>query len=243
MSSNWIVEDRSTPLIIAHRGASGDAPENTLAAFQLAETQQADGFEFDVHLSADGVPVVIHDRLLERTTNGRGLVSKHTVAELKALDAGDGEAIPTLEELFTAFEERMLYNIELKGFSFQSSQLEQAVADCVRRHGLASSVVATSFSFLNMHRYRSVREPATLMGMIRYPSPQALSHYIFSGQVDHPYFGMVNASYMDWAVKMKGMRVHVWTVNDLEEGKRLIDLGVHGIMTDYPGKMREALGL
>ncbi|MEM7798187.1 MAG: glycerophosphodiester phosphodiesterase family protein [Chloroflexota bacterium] len=241
--SNWIVEDQSTPLVIAHRGASGDAPENTLVAFQLAEAQQADGFEFDVHLSADGVPVVIHDRKLERTTTGTGLVSSLTVSQLKELDAGEGESIPTLEEVFSTFGERMLYNIELKGFYFHSNQLEQTVADLMRRHNLAHCVTVSSFSFLNMHRYRAVGDEATLMGMIRYPSPQALSHYIFRGNVDHPHFSMVDVAYMDWAVNKKGMRVHVWTVNEPQEGKRLIELGVHGIMTDHPKRMREALGL
>ena len=88
------------PFIIGHRGASAEAPENTLVAFLLAQAQGADGIEFDVQLSADGCPVVIHDGNLARTTNGRGQVQDFTVAALQKLDAGHGQPIPTLDEVF-----------------------------------------------------------------------------------------------------------------------------------------------
>lgn len=238
--SDWIKENQV--LIIGHRGASAGAPENTMAAFRLAVEQGADGFEFDVHLSKDGVPVLIHDEKLERTTNGNGPVSNHTVEELKAFDAGRGETIPTLDELFSEFGKSVLYNIELKGFYFGDKRFQEAVAEVIDAHGVAQQVVTSSFSFLSMHRFRSVAPNKSLLGMIRYPSPQALSHYLFRGEVDHPHFSMVNEQYMTWA-RSKELRVHVWTVNDVGEAKRLIDLGVHGLITDRPGDLRAELNL
>ena len=96
--SLWLRAGR--PLIIGHRGASAEAPENTLAAFDLALAQKADGFEFDVRLSADGVPVIIHDDTVDRTTNGTGRVADMTLAELKSLTIDGKHTIPTLDELF-----------------------------------------------------------------------------------------------------------------------------------------------
>ena len=102
------------PKIIAHRGASGHAPENTMAAFRLAMEQHADGIELDVMLSKDGHVVVIHDATVNRTTNGTGRVSALTLAELQTLDAGNGEHIPTLEEVLETFGDQWVINVELK---------------------------------------------------------------------------------------------------------------------------------
>src|SRR5436853_1370309 len=111
------------PLVLGHRGASGYAPENTLSAFNLAMDQGADGVELDVTLSADGVPVVIHDDTLDRTTSGHGPVGALTLAQLKRLDAGyaaqfgkqfAGERLPTLAEVFAAYGQRTFINVELK---------------------------------------------------------------------------------------------------------------------------------
>ncbi|RIK22153.1 MAG: glycerophosphodiester phosphodiesterase, partial [Anaerolineae bacterium] len=109
--SPWLTADR--PLIIGHRGASADAPENTLAAFALALEQNADGIELDVQLSADGVPVIIHDDDVDRTTDGAGRVHDLTLAELRALTIAGEHAIPTLDELFEMLGRRPLYNVEL----------------------------------------------------------------------------------------------------------------------------------
>ena len=100
------------PAIFAHRGASGSAPENTMAAFQLALQQHADGIELDVHLTADGQVVVIHDQDLSRTTNGQGMVDQLTLEELKHLDAGNGEQIPTLEEVLIQIGDQISWTIQ-----------------------------------------------------------------------------------------------------------------------------------
>jgi glycerophosphoryl diester phosphodiesterase len=99
---------RGLPLIIGHRGASADAPENTMAAFTLAIEQGADGIEFDVQLCADGVPVIVHDDTVDRICDASGRVDEMTVAELQRLDLGMGQAVPTLDELFERFGRSVL---------------------------------------------------------------------------------------------------------------------------------------
>lgn len=160
------------PLVIAHRGASGLAPENTLAAFRLAARLGADGVELDVHLSAEGVPIVIHDKRVNRTTNSRGSVSRRTVQELQRLDAGTwferrllrrprtramtrrltassfaGEPLPTLEDALALFESAALERIyiELKGYVASRETLLDRVLSLVRRSRLYSSVTLLSF--------------------------------------------------------------------------------------------------
>ena len=234
--------NRRPPLILGHRGAMDFAPENTLAAFHLALEQGAGGFEFDIQLSKDGVPVVIHDSTLDRTTNGSGRVEQYTVAELQAFDAGDGEKIPTLEELFVEFGERVLYNIEIKHFTLQPGQVEAAVAALVEKYDLAQSCLVSSFRYLIMHRYRRVRHPDTAQAMIRVAGPQGLSRYLFKGEADHPHYSMVNASYMSWAEEL-GIQVNVWTVNEQAEAERLLKLGVDALITNRPGEIAEVVTL
>ena len=134
------------PFIIGHSGAIDDAPENTLAAFALAQAQGADGIEFDVQLSADGWPVVIHDSNLERTTNGQGKVQEHTVAQLQELDAGEGQSIPTLDEVFETLGPNFLYNVELKTAALSDNGLAEAVAERIQAHNLERQTVVSSFN-------------------------------------------------------------------------------------------------
>ena len=141
---------KDRPLILGHRGASHDAPQNTLAAFRKAVEVGADGVELDVHLSRDGVPVVIHDAKVDATTDGTGYVSAKSLEELKALDAGlsfdpqfSGERIPTLEEVLLEVGEALLVNIELKVGRIDG--LAAAVVDVVKRLGMQPRVWFSSF--------------------------------------------------------------------------------------------------
>src|SRR5512139_1614857 len=135
------LESLTQPVVFAHRGASAHAPENTLAAFELALAQQADAIELDVKLSADGQVMVIHDSSVDRTTNGHGKVQDMTLAELKALDAGSffnsqfaGEKIPTLNEVFEAMGKRTFINIELKNHRSHGEDLVETVCMLVKKH-------------------------------------------------------------------------------------------------------------
>ena len=228
------------PLIIGHRGASVEAPENTLAAFALAQAQGADGIEFDVQLSADGWPVVIHDSKLERTTNGQGQVQQLTLAQLQALDAGEGQSIPTLDEVFETFGPNFLYNVELKTAALRDNGLAAAVADRIESHNVAQQTVVSSFNPLAVRYARRHLTQSTWVAHLSYKSGFKFKHSLIPVQAVHPYRKMVDASYMAWARK-NGWRVNVWTVDDLVEAQRLADLGVHGIITNKPKLIREAL--
>lgn len=216
------------------------APENTMAAFHLALEQGAVGFELDIQLSKDGVPVVIHDSTLDRTTDGSGRVERYTLAELQSFDAGEGEKIPTLEALFSEFGERVLYNIEIKHFTLQPGPVEAAVATLVEKYALAPNCLVSSFRYLIMHRYRRVRHPDTAQAMIRIPGPQGLSRHLFKGEADHPHYSMVNEAYMAWA-KERRLNVNVWTVNEPADAVCLAKLGVDALITNRPGEIVEAM--
>jgi glycerophosphoryl diester phosphodiesterase len=147
---------------IGHRGASAHEPENTMLAFRRALDLGADGLELDVHLSSDGVPVVIHDSTLDKTTDGSGQVSETSLADIRKLDAGKGEKIPLLDEVIDAFAGRCLLLIELKG-----AGSEIATADMIRAKDVVPSVVVSSFDpekLSRMKAYAPEIETAVLTG-------------------------------------------------------------------------------
>jgi glycerophosphoryl diester phosphodiesterase len=239
-------------LDIAHRGASAAAPANTIAAFEKAVTLGADGIEFDVHLSADGVPVVIHDFAVDATTDGSGLVSEMPLAQLKQLDAGSrfdpaftGERIPTLGEVLQAFGDRLLLNIELKSTSPRDNGLERAVVALVEERGLGKRVLFSSFNPFSLRRAKKIA-PHILTGLLYAPDlPLYLSRAwlapLAPHEARHPQHTMIDARYMDWA-RHHGYRVNAWTVDDPGEMRRLIDLKVDGIITNVPDVLRDVLG-
>ncbi len=231
----------SRPLIIGHRGASADAPENTLAAFALAQAQGADGVELDAQLSADGRVVIIHDTTVDRTTNGSGKVSELTVAELQTLDAGMGQTIPTLDELFEMMGPDILYNVELKPFAVDADGLATAVAGRIQAHNLASQVLVSSFNPLMVRRARQHLTPQTLAAHLWYKKQFKYKYLLAKAEAHHPKHTLVDEAYMAWARK-HGWRVHTWAVDDPAEARRLVDLGVNGLITNKPQFLRESLG-
>lgn len=230
-----------TPLIIGHRGASAEAPENTLAAFGLAVEQGADGVELDARLSADGDVVVIHDATVERTTGQSGKVRALRTAELQALDAGMEQGIPTLDDVFLTFGPSLLYNVELKDFGLGDNGLAVAVADRIEAYHLENQVVVSSFNPLAVRRARKHLSRSTMVAVIWERGPRWLRHLGVSAEADHPHYSLVDQAYMAWA-RDNGYRVHVWTVDEPAEAQRLAVLGVHGIITNKPTLIREALG-
>jgi glycerophosphoryl diester phosphodiesterase len=228
------------PLIIGHRGTSAEAPENTLAAFALAQAQGADGIELDVQLSADGWPVVIHDSELERTTSGRGQVQQLTLAQLQELDAGKGQTIPTLDEVFETLGPGFLYNVELKTAALRDTGLAAAVADRIQAHHVENQTIVSSFNPLAVRRARQHLTQSTWVAHLSYTTILKYKYLLAPSQAVHPHYRLVDADYMAWAKKM-GWRVHVWTVDDPVEAQRLFDLGVHAIITNQPKLIRNAL--
>ena len=244
--------DRERVLNIAHRGASLAAPPNTLAAFEKAIELGADGVELDVHLSADGVPVVIHDFTVDAITDGSGRVAELTLTQLKQLDAGSsfdpafgGERVPTLEEVLKHIGNRVLLNIELKTTSLCDKGLEQAVITLVEHHGLIERVLLSSFNPFALRRAKRIAPhiPAGLLHAPDLPLPlrQAWLAFLVPHEARHPEYLMVDSRYIARA-RQHGHRVHAWTVDDPEEMHRLIDVGVDGIITNVPDVLHSVLG-
>ncbi len=238
-------------LNFGHRGASYDAPANTLVAFELAASYGADGVELDVMLTADGHPVVIHDSTVDATTDGTGSVVAMTLAQIKALDAGSykdpkyaGERIPTLAEVFEAIGDRLLINVELKGSSFRQDGQEAAVAALIDRYGLASRVIVSSFNPVRLRRLRKLA-PHVPIGFLHFPDGPLLLRWAwllwpFSREADHPVHTQVTRKYLAWA-RRHSLRVNTWVVNDPLRMTVLRDLGVDMIMTDRPDLLRAVL--
>ena len=228
------------PKIIAHRGASGHAPENTLAAFRLAMSHHADGIEFDVMLTKDGQVAVIHDDTVDRTTNGSGLVKDLTLRELKALDAGEGETIPTLQDVLDEFGGRCLLNIELKNYSSPFDALPVVVAKMLKAHDLGESVIISTFNPFNLPRFRR-HCPGVKLGLLTVSGKANLWLWrLFRFDALHPHYEDVDQSLVS-AVRARQQQVNVWTVDDPDEIRRLAALGVDSIITNHPQATRTAL--
>ena len=244
--------DHEHVLNIAHRGASLAAPPNTLAAFEKAIELGADGVELDVHLSADGVPVVIHDFTVDAIADGSGRVADLTLTQLKQLDAGSGfdpafagEHIPTLEEVLRHVGNRVLLNIELKTASLRDKGLEQTVITLVEQHGLSDRVLLSSFNPFSLRRAKRIA-PHIPAGLLHAPDlPLPLRHawlaFLVPHEARHPEHRLVNSRYMARA-RQRGYRVHVWTVDDPKEMYRLINAGVDSIITNVPDVLHSVLG-
>jgi glycerophosphoryl diester phosphodiesterase len=234
----------SQPVIFAHRGASAHAPENTLAAFELALSQNADAIELDVKLSADGHIVVIHDPAVDRTTGSHGRVKDLSLAQLQSLDAGSffsekfrGQKIPTLEQVFESVGNRTLINIELTNYSTPRDQLVETVCALVKRFGLQKSVMFSSFFSTNLSRAR-VYLPDIPSGLLAFQGlagawTRSFGFAFGRYQALHPNLRDVSPQQVQ-RVHRLDRRIHVWTVNAAQDIQRLFRWGVDGIFTDDP---------
>ncbi len=231
--------------IIAHRGNSSGAPENTLEAFRQAVNIGAHGVELDVQLSRDGVPVVIHDETLERTTDGTGAVAAHSAAEITALSAGLWFDPPfpaarpsTLDDVLDALSPTGLeIHLELKTANHPYPGLAEAVAALVRRRALADRVMISSFNhhtLLEVQRCAPELSLAALVyGRMIAPWEYAVRHG-FQGL--HPEYRSVDAE-LAGNCRERGLALRAYTVDDPEAARRLMNLGLDGIMTNVPGRI------
>jgi len=233
------------PLIFGHSGAQAYAPSNTLPAFELAAQQNAHGTELDVHRSKDGHPVLLHDFTVDATTNGTGRVSDLTLAELKALDAGSwfapefaGVQIPTLDEVFEAVGQQLFVNVEIKSLSEETDGIEQAVADCILRHGMQERVIVSCFNPLALRRFRDILPDVPLGFLYGKDSPEVVWGLIEGFRVEalHPEAFLIDAQLVEKAHAAR-QRINAWTVNNIEEARKLRDLGVDAIITDVPDQL------
>jgi glycerophosphoryl diester phosphodiesterase len=257
--------DVPVPTVIGHRGASGELPENTLEAFERAVAQGAAILETDVHVTRDGNLVLIHDDVLERTTNGSGRVADHTLAELRGLDAGarfspngdgrfpfrgQGFVIPTLEAALRKFPS-LHFNVELK--EHLPALIEGTVA-LVRRLESEERVLLAAaedplMADLRAHLARTGARPAVgasagdVIAFVRAVldgKPPPLGPMALQVPPDFGGRPLVTRELVAHA-HAHGLVVHVWTVNDPAEMERLLDLGVDGVMSDFPGRLAEVV--
>lgn len=233
------------PAIIAHRGASRYAPENTIAAFRLACEQGADGIEFDVRLSADEHLVVIHDASVRRTTNGQGWVARLALAELRKLDAGQGEQVPTLDEVFDALGKQRLLNVELKPILRHTHLLSEKVAQAIQRHHLEETVICSSFSPLALKalaRYAPEIPRGLLLPAGFIPAHLAAwAGRTLTYLTLHPdYHDVLGGVFLP--ARYPAHPIFTYTVNDEAEMHKLFDAGVAGIFTDDVPLARRARG-
>jgi glycerophosphoryl diester phosphodiesterase len=239
------------PLIIAHRGARGDAPENTLAAFRMAIDMGADGIECDVDACATGQIVIMHDSSVDRTTDGAGRVHQMALSALRALDAGAwfgpsfaGERVPLLEELLDLARGRARVNIEIKSVDARARGVELAVACLVRERHMEDEVIISSFNPLVLARMRRVA-PELRRGLLYsrglpFPLRRVWARRWVGASALHPHLGLVHERYVTRAAQ-QGYRVNVWTVNAREQMRAMINAGVDAIITDYPARLRALL--
>ncbi len=197
-----------TPLIIGHRGASADAPENTLSAFSLVLNQGAHGIELDVRLTADRHPIIIHDASVERTTNGVGQVAALTSNQINELLIDAVHRVPTLNQVFEEFGEQLLYNIELKTTIFGDPDLVAAVSACILEHNIRERVLISSFNPIAVRQARKHLGPNIPVGLIRQTFLAKCFYLGVAAEADHPNLSLVSIRYMAWA-RNRGFRVHV----------------------------------
>lgn len=231
--------DRVKPLVIAHRGASGQRPENTMPAFELAVSMGADMIETDLHRTRDGAVVITHDEELAGI-GGRGEIADATLAAIRALDAGGGARVPTLEEMLDAFGARIAFNLEIKkGTRAEYEGLEAIALDAVRSRGIAERTLFSSFYDPVLARLR-VLEPAARIGLLisrRYPVRILERARALGAEAIHPEASIVDAALVESAHEA-GLAVYVFTVDDPAEMRRLLALGVDGLFTNHPDRMR-----
>jgi glycerophosphoryl diester phosphodiesterase len=226
-------------LIVGHRGAAGHEPENTLRSFHRALELGVDGIELDVRLSADGELMVFHDATLRRRAQDRGTLARRTRRELRALDAGDGECIPTLREVFEAVDRRVFINIELKARG-TAERVEALIGEFIARHGWTGEHFIVS-SFLRGELAR-LRDPRVRRGVL-FTRPglrwAAVARHLRAWSV-HPAVRWTNARFVA-AAHRHGWRVLPYTANKAKALARMRTLGVDGVFTDYPERARAAL--
>lgn len=222
-------------LVLAHRGASAIAPENTLMAIVKAIEMGVDGIEIDVHAVGDEV-IVIHDRWLHRTTNGKGRISDFSFAELRELDAGQGQKIPTLWEVMAVVSGRCSLNIELKGIN-DVIPILKLIDKAVAELGFTpNQFLLSSFNHHLLFEIKQIR-PELQVGALTASCPLDYAAFAVALQAYsvHIELNFVNPPFVADA-KEKGLQVYVYTVDELPDMEMLVSWGVDGIFTNVPDR-------
>jgi len=221
----------------------GYCPENTMASFERGLELGADWIELDVHLSRDEALIVIHDETLDRTTDGHGLVRDHTLAELRTLDAGGGEHIPTLDEVLAwARERETIVDIEIKNAPVYYAGIEQKVVAAVSAAGMTDNVIVISFDHVAVRRVHEL-EPRITTGVLYACRPTdggvSLAHATGADAV-LPHWTYITREDVELAHEA-GLAVAPWATSDPAVLRHLIACGVDSIGTNHPDILRDIL--
>ncbi|OXM87279.1 glycerophosphodiester phosphodiesterase [Paenibacillus rigui] len=206
---------------LAHRGYPKKFPENTMASFQAAMDLSFSHLELDVQLSKDGVPVVIHDTTVNRTTNGKGHVADFTLEELRQLDAGGEESIPTLAEVLMLAKDKVLVDIELKQSGNLYPGLEEKVLEVIAECGVQDQVFVTSFDHYSIQRMRQLSKEIEL-GLVLYGATPAV--FPLAEQLGARYISVKYIYLTDDFVQeceQRGIQLIAWTIDDEAEMRKL----------------------
>lgn len=241
--------DRPRPLIVAHRGASGEAPENTLASFSLALRLGAQAVEFDIHQSADGKLVVMHDESLERTTNGKGMVMEKRLRELRALDAGSwyarnfsGERVPTLEEALGCITPGGFALVEIKHGSDIYPDIERNIAGTMSSNGdWKRKTVFIAFDPSILLQLRELDSELST-GLLTADPPE---EYIdvaqeFKIQCFLPRWERLRPDSIS-ALHGHGYSVHPWVMNEESDVRKVLSMRPDSVSSNYPGMLSSIL--
>lgn len=235
----------SNVTVTAHRGASGHTPENTLASMKKAIELNADMAELDVQETSDGQMIVLHDKTLKRTGGVNLNIWETNYNQLKDVEVGSwfdekfkGEPVPKLSEVIDLVKGKIGLNIELKTNGHEKRLADMAV-EIVKEKDFQNSCIFTSFDFKQADRVKEI-DPSLKVGYIMKKLPDDFD--VFKADVDllSVHHGLVDKDFVDKA-RANNKEVHVWTVNEEAEMRRLIALGVSSIITNYPDKLRSVL--
>lgn len=224
-------------LKIAHRGAKAYEPENTLQAFQKALDLNSDGIELDVHLSADGHAIVIHDETIDKMTNGSGAVKSFTLSGLKSFLIGGKHQIPTLREVFNLVDKKCFINIELKSKDVQQSVftlIEEYVSD---KNWNYDHFIVSSFDWNALQEIHNLN-PKIPIGVLTETNLHLALAFAETIQAKaiHPYYHLLNPENVQ-EIQEKGFLVLPWTVNIEEDIQKIKSYKVNGIISDNPDKI------
>jgi len=253
---NFKKENNKSHIIVGHRGAGALGPDNTIAAIKIGLENKVDRIEIDVHQTKDGEIVVIHDETLDRTTNGEGLIKDKTWDEISILDAGSifssdykNERVPLLDEVIKFIDGRAGLIIEIKGGSEYYPGIEQKVVDIVKDNNALDWCMVHSFYtgvLVKLHQL----EPALklhklfIVKLSFVPFMIALEGIEYFNLKKYPYINEYSLNYhfanrrILRKLQKSGKKVNVWTVDDPGDARKLLSIGVDGIITDYPDRIK-----
>lgn len=234
-------------LKIGHRGVKGYEPENTLVSFQKALEMQVDGIELDVHLSADGELMVIHDETIDRTTNGKGFVNKLSLCELKTFRINEAsnprllsepaQQIPTLREVFDLVNQDCFINIELKSYETAEKVVSLIEKYVVKKNWKYDRFLVSSFDWNAVQQVAFLNDKIPIGVLTETDLGLALAFAKFiQAKSIHPHFHLLTKE-NTVQMQQKGLQVFPWTINELEDIQKIKTFNVNGIITDFPNRI------